>query len=209
MSPNEKPINDLSALEAALASLTPRADRLDRDRLMFLAGRASAAPPPSPRLRTWQAAFAAMSAVAASLLVALVVQPGPQVVERIVPFALESSSARPVAANREPAPLPDEPLPVHVASGDNGSEPARAWPWSPVLAGRSDWRRRELASAGWTPADFATLPEHGMENGMRGTSEPSGVRTREPTLESPAVSYRDLLDSLLKESGAGNAERRS
>ena len=32
---------DLIAFEAALASLVPRSDRLDRDRLMFLAGQQS------------------------------------------------------------------------------------------------------------------------------------------------------------------------
>jgi hypothetical protein len=199
MSPDKRPISDLSALEAALASLEPRADGLDRDRLMFLAGRASSASPPLARLRTWQAAFVAMSAIAASLLVAIMVQPGPQVVGRTVPVAPESNSARPVPADREPASLPDGPVPVHVTSGNNGSEPARAWHWAPIPAGRSDWRRHGLAYAGLPPADFAALAERGLEDGMRGTSEPSGVSTRESTLESPAVSYRDLLNRLLKE----------
>ena len=166
---------------------------------MFLAGRASAASPPLARLRTWQAAFVATTAVAASLVVAIAVQPGPQVVERTVPVAPESNSARPVPADRGPVLVPDGPAPVHVTSGNNGSEPAWAWPWAPIPAGRSDWRRRELAYAGLTSADIAALAEQGLEDGMRGTSERSGVRTREATLESPAVSYRDLLDRLLKE----------
>ena len=42
MSQDRESENALTAFEAALASLTPRADQLDRQRLMFLAGRAAA-----------------------------------------------------------------------------------------------------------------------------------------------------------------------
>lgn len=71
---------DLNAFEAALAGLTPRA-RLDRDRLMFLAGQAAAvSPAPAPDgaqssgRHGWPAAFAAMTAIAAGLLLALLVR---------------------------------------------------------------------------------------------------------------------------------------
>ena len=37
----KKDRDELSELEAALAALVPRAERLNRDRLMFLAGQAS------------------------------------------------------------------------------------------------------------------------------------------------------------------------
>ncbi|HEX2475148.1 MAG TPA: hypothetical protein VHK01_10395 [Lacipirellulaceae bacterium] len=75
---------ELKALEARLAALAPRDDRLDRERLMFLAGRASVEGPieadnPSPRVwlktNAWPAAFTGMTAIAASLLVALVARP--------------------------------------------------------------------------------------------------------------------------------------
>jgi len=52
---SEKRINEeLSAVEAALASLKPAASLSDRDRVMFLAGRASANAylPPTQRLKT-------------------------------------------------------------------------------------------------------------------------------------------------------------
>lgn len=56
---------ELAALEAALASLTPQAPRLDRDRLMFQAGQAA------PRRRAgawlWPCATAASLALAAVL----------------------------------------------------------------------------------------------------------------------------------------------
>jgi len=103
----ENRLDDLKEIEAALASLVPRGDRLSRDRLMFLAGQASVAgrtdamatPGTDRRLVApctsrrnmpttsvgvapargarwaWPSAFAAMSAVAASLLVALLVRP--------------------------------------------------------------------------------------------------------------------------------------
>jgi hypothetical protein len=54
-----------------LARLQPRDDRLDRERLAFLAGQASV----TPRGRGWPVAFGAMTAVAASLLFLLVTRP--------------------------------------------------------------------------------------------------------------------------------------
>jgi hypothetical protein len=77
--------SELKSFEARLASLVPRDDRLDRERLMILIGQASeragSEPSPSPSLkgrgnvRAWQAAFGAMSAVAATLLCMLVMRP--------------------------------------------------------------------------------------------------------------------------------------
>ena len=74
--------NDLKAFEARLAALVPRDDRLDRERLAFLTGQASVMNAPSQRnrvlgvsvdSRAWPAAFAAMSAVAATLFVTTIV----------------------------------------------------------------------------------------------------------------------------------------
>jgi hypothetical protein len=71
----------LKALEASLASLAPRDDRLNRERLVFLAGRASVGGPieaggQNPRARlesaAWPAAFAGMTVLAATLLVMIV-----------------------------------------------------------------------------------------------------------------------------------------
>ncbi len=76
--------SELKALEARLAALLPRDDRLDRERLMFLGGRASVEVPfetgeRRPRVwlknKAWPAAFAGMTAIAASLLVALFARP--------------------------------------------------------------------------------------------------------------------------------------
>jgi hypothetical protein len=75
---------ELKALEARLAALSPRDDRLDRERLMFFAGRASVEglfeagdrmPHVLLKNKAWPAAFAGMTAIAASLLVALATRP--------------------------------------------------------------------------------------------------------------------------------------
>jgi hypothetical protein len=110
---------ELSELEAELAALTPRAEKLNRDRLMFLAGQASVESRSSqtavgrianlPHSRqvgklphvpwVWPAAFASMTCVAAILLAALVIRPAPQATERIVerivtvPVAPQESTA--------------------------------------------------------------------------------------------------------------------
>jgi len=73
--PDEDLTPELKAMEAALATLCPREDGLDRDRLIFLAGQAAAARPAIGwSSRAWPAAFAGMSAIAATLLVMLLVQ---------------------------------------------------------------------------------------------------------------------------------------
>jgi hypothetical protein len=56
MSKNHELNGELAAVEAALASLEPAVSSIDRDRMMFLAGRASVArssPPPDRRIVPW------------------------------------------------------------------------------------------------------------------------------------------------------------
>lgn len=71
--------HELAAWEARLGAFRPGASRLDRDRVMFLAGLASAQRGVSPAAGrsvgwVWPAALASMTAVAGCLLLALVVQ---------------------------------------------------------------------------------------------------------------------------------------
>jgi hypothetical protein len=82
-SPSESSI-EMQTFEARLAQLSPRSDRLDRERLIFLAGQASVSNTDfdgAPRARDWRyhpgwpAAFATMSAVAATLLLMLIMRP--------------------------------------------------------------------------------------------------------------------------------------
>ncbi len=110
---SEEHLNEeLAAVEAALASVGPRPSRLDRDRVMFLAGRASAAPqtdvPPRRVGRwAWPAAFCGMTALAASLLVMLAVrQPEPKVVERTRPGPAEAATERTAGPDQKEVPVP-------------------------------------------------------------------------------------------------------
>ena len=102
------PSPELQAIEAQWSRLRPRADRIDRDRLMFLAGQASVAgrvdQSRPARLATWfwPASCAGMTAVAAALFAMLVLRPEPQVAERAVHGAQQPATrdwnARPEAA---------------------------------------------------------------------------------------------------------------
>ncbi len=85
--------DELEELQRALKSLEPLPGRLDRGRLMYLAGQASAGVSPSVTSATgasqkwnwaWPASTAAMTLVAATLAVALAVRPQPQIVRETV-----------------------------------------------------------------------------------------------------------------------------
>jgi len=81
--------SELKAIEARFATLAPRDDRLQRERLFFLAGQASAREAIGDQRITaprwvWPASLAAMTTVAATLFVMLLVQSEPAVVERVV-----------------------------------------------------------------------------------------------------------------------------
>jgi len=87
----DKLSDEVAAVEAALGSLRPATSALDRDRAMYLAGRAAAAagqPTPGPRPRPftwlWPAATAASLLVAATLGAVLIGRGQPQPVERVV-----------------------------------------------------------------------------------------------------------------------------
>ena len=81
---SEGPISEeIAAIEAALGSLTPAAGGLDRDRVMFLAGRVSGErlqPARPVAARRWPSVMAAslvaMTSATAVLLVLLMVRPG-------------------------------------------------------------------------------------------------------------------------------------
>jgi hypothetical protein len=90
---------ELTAFEAALAALAPRVEGFDRQRLMFLAGQASVLRErPAGRARGarwgWPAAFSAMTATAATLLVMLSIRSEPTVAAR---------DGEPNAAGQSPA----------------------------------------------------------------------------------------------------------
>jgi hypothetical protein len=74
---------EMSDVERALSTLQPTKARLDRDRLMFEAGRRSMIVP--SRLRwAWPAVAASLAAVVLGQTVALGRRPAPELVERVV-----------------------------------------------------------------------------------------------------------------------------
>jgi hypothetical protein len=247
MSEDQEHRNALTAFEAALASLVPQAERLDRERIMYLAGRAAAMAemglaegfregddprrvracthvsahedatagvlgsaakgaggPPARAARpiawAWPSAFAAMTAVAASLLVALLMQPGSRVADRVISVQPDAPLAEAPRQDRTPAVPPRE---VESTSPVSGEQPrARPpWPWDSLVLARVDWQQDRLARAG--------LSEDGARV-VGGTSEPRVPSPKGPTAAdrkvietAPApVSNRELFESLLKEAGS-------
>lgn len=90
---------ELTRLEAFLQSLAPHPAALDRDRLMYQAGRTSAA----GRGWLWPSASAVLAAAVAVLGAALWLRPDPAVVERVVYLP-------PPAPVDEPAPVTGPPV---------------------------------------------------------------------------------------------------
>ncbi len=195
MSHEENRPEDLKALEAALAALVPRGDRLDRDRLMFLAGQTAASQPGAALSRrwAWPAAFSAMTAVAASLLAVLVVRPGPQIVERILEVPVESppgnsqGAAHPgslLAGEKSGYSLP-EFAPGKRSNGTALAHGPLAMLRSPEISGRLDG----MPDAAWL--DEVLAPSAGSRN-----AAPQGP-VSQPSPETP-VPYGELRERLLE-----------
>ena len=109
---------ELAAVEAELAALGPGPGRLDRDRTMFLAGRASVGSetvPAAPKVTSgrWATALGAMTAVAGCLLVAVVVQ------QRSI-IALRTDAPAPIVES-DPEQAPAQP----VEDAPHVEEPSR------------------------------------------------------------------------------------
>ena len=100
----------LSEVAAALAALAPRPPALDRDRLLFNAGRAS-----TPRPWFWRLTAASSTMLAAALAAALLLRPPPQPVEHIVYVRVEPTPQplpKTDAPPSPPAPVESEPPPA-------------------------------------------------------------------------------------------------
>ena len=186
----------LKALEAALGALAPRADRLDRDKLMFAAGVESArrtgakAAAPVGRL-AWPAGFAAMTAAAAVLAVTVLFRPGPEVVERVVYVPVEEPDRKEAAAPRQ--------TPRQRAPEDPSVRPGLAETFDSALAlggvGRS-WlalRREGLDPEGLERALASRQPAAG----------PDGVEPNEVRPGKAPPSYREFLNDLLQDAASG------
>ncbi len=124
MSNESEDQGSLESVEQALAGFTPAPPRLDRDRLMFLAGQASTqasvhteklALPAGRANWLWPASTAALAATSLALAAALLVRPmpQPQVVYRDRPVLVQPPRGiqSPPAHERDVAPQPVLPSP--------------------------------------------------------------------------------------------------
>jgi hypothetical protein len=162
----EDPKRELTDFEAELASLRPRSDRLDRQRLMFLAGQAAAATASrrglSPGRFTRRLAALAAVALVAVGLTRWLDRRQREVVERIVYVPVEQAAnpAIPDNARQQANTPPATPFP----SSRPGSAPARVAPYlreldqllaqeqGDCLTKSPQQERREPGSGGWEVA---------------------------------------------------------
>lgn len=191
---------ELKAIEAELASLTPRTDRLDRERLIFLAGQQSVAAGhigATTRVRRWgwPAAFSAMTAVAASLLVALLLQGEPQVEVRIVKVPVEPADNAQV--------VPGPKVPTAPAVGPRVGPPLENPELLPEpVAGSGlfalvglDWAQLYDRGRPGSETSYPSLRDRVLREGVDSWPAPSPGVDVKPT--SAPVPYRKLLNKVL------------
>ncbi len=231
MSQQEKPLNVLTPFEAALAALTPRVQAFDRERLIFLAGQAAAlrerdvplaaakgtvpfllrqksgqspagGTPASRGRWAWPAAFSAMTAVAASLLVMLCSHAGPMVASAGVE---PKNTAVNVAGTRrvpESGTQPASGRPVPDATPDAMPDWLAIW-LSPSMAPTQPAEKAadvaDAAFADSDPALRAELRRHGMDfRRSRGQASSDPIVVAEAPLP-----YYQLLERLQGKAPAG------
>ncbi len=205
-----RPVEDelppqLKSIEAELASLAPRTDRLDRERLIFLAGQASVLGVAHRRASTssgwgWPAATAVMTTVAAALMVTLLVRPGPQVDRRFAEIPDTVADGEVATEDRQPEALPvDEERVEPVPSTDEPiAEPVRR-PNLLALIGLGWMQNDDLPPAMPEPPHRRYLNQM-LARGLDFPARPVAVRKRNTKGAAVDASYRQLLNRLRDES---------
>lgn len=166
----------LESFAASLAALSPHA-RLDRDRLMYLAGQASVGQASvdqasrRPRPWAWPVACSAMTAVAACLLALLASRPEPKVIERIVRVPVNTSVE-------------------NIAGGQNAVAERQAAEESHVA--RPERPPREIRTA-----KYLELRDRVLALGLDDWTTTNG--SSENRADSPPDNYRELLKRMLRE----------
>ena len=152
MSEHEDQNSEMTSFEQDLAALGPRVDGFDRERLIFLAGRAAAlrdcstSAIPASRLRwAWPAAFSTMTAVAAALLAMLCIRPA-AIVATGEPTGTGSSIAKSVPAAKVTDSQPQSELPAPPTQRE-GDFADTTFPEAD-LALRAELRRRGIDFSG-------------------------------------------------------------
>ena len=188
----------LEAVEAELASLRPRDDRLDRERLIFLAGQASVGGRSAARRLVaarwaWPGACAGMTAVAATLLVALLLRPEPPVVERIriVEVPVESRDSALERPARDVG--PDADSPATPRRPDFQPRPA----WRTLASGHADSPSRADWNRFGSRAEYLEMFERMLARGVDPWRQPLGVSSRGEEQADTPVPYRQWLKTML------------
>jgi hypothetical protein len=194
---------ELKAVEAELATLRPR-DRLDRERLIFLAGQASVGPPTAARRATaagwaWPVSLAGMTALAATLLVMLLVRPEPQVVERV----------RIVRVPVEPH-VSESPRPSGHAGTGTGSSASPQRPASHAHPAMRDFASSSTGprpQPGWSRfgsrAEYLEMFERMLAQGVDPWRHPLPASARGDERADAPLPYREWLKTMLDDhSGA-------
>jgi hypothetical protein len=203
MSTEEEPV-ELKAIEAALAALLPKRGGLDRERLMYLAGRASlpAARAPGRFRWAWPAATAAMTGVAAVLLAVVslrLAEPAPRIVERIVEVPVARSPAAAAADDAARVSNDQQFSPEQESANDTVRPAAAGYPWSLVsrVVGWPGVDSRAPASLD----NYSALRNRVLRDGASAWAEPPSRHAPADGAAEPA-SYRQMLDSFLDDAGA-------
>jgi hypothetical protein len=199
----EKQSAEMKRFEAALAALIPRTDRLDRDRLLFLAGQQSVLPStdqPSvgarrgvggegkKRLGAWPAAFAVMSVVAAALLVMLIVRPGSKDAENVVKYPASQSA---LATDAKETTL----------SNDYAEQPRKYRTYFDLafLSGPDNRKISEAESSHSNAALLRQILAKGVDSWK---PREMGAIGEKPIITRP-LTNRELMNQLLNQPGAG------
>jgi hypothetical protein len=166
---------ELDPIESALANLVLAASRLDRDRLMFQAGKIRAKANNRSRW-VWPSIAATLAVVAISESVLLAVRPGPQVI-------IAQQQQQPPAPARETRPAQPAAVQILTQSAPSRSEANEIWY---AGGGQSLALRRQVLRFG-----IDGLPE----------LPPLLSQSDAPPTESPRTLRRDQLNKLLETGG--------
>jgi hypothetical protein len=190
---DDKEIDEQQELEQALALLRPTASSLDRDRFLFLAGRASAEevePGATFRRWMWPAATVVSSLAAVVLLVLLVMRTGP-----------EANRTQRLEARGHKAPVPSV-SPVAVESPvespvETHSGVAEIAPLAPTA--------EETARALAPDSNYPRLRSLVLAYGIDALPEPAPIQKSESSsqAEQEPATVRDLLIRNLKNRSEG------
>jgi hypothetical protein len=190
---DDKEIDEQQELERALALLRPAASSLDRDRFLFLAGRASAEevqPGAAFGRWMWPAATLFSSLAAVVLLVLLVMRTGP-----------EANRAQPLEARGHELPVPSV---SHVAVESPVESPVETHSGVveiALLAPTAEETARALAPE----SNYPRLRSFVLAYGIDALPEPAPIQKSESSsqAEQEPATVKDLLLQTLKSRSKG------